>query len=80
MVHCIQYCTTLHTTYYTKVVHTMVHTHTTYMKLPEQKPDIGHFFGNLKSGLWVRTGSLVIPLNSALREIPRFQDFDGALF
>jgi hypothetical protein len=50
------------------------------MKLPEQKPDIGHFFGNLKFGLWVRTGSLVIPLNSPLREIPRFQDFDGALF
>ena len=51
-----------------------------YVKLPEQKPVIGHFFGNLKSGLWVRTGSLVIPSNSALREIPRFQDFDGALF
>ena len=50
-----------------------------HMKLPEQKPGFGHSFGNLKSGLWVRTGSLVIPLNSAPREIRCFQDIDGAL-
>jgi hypothetical protein len=41
-------------------VHVRVH-----VKLPEQKRAIGHSFGNLKSGLWVRTGSLVIPFNSA---------------
>ena len=54
--------------------------HVYYVKLPEQKRAIGHSFGNLKSGLWVRTGSLVIPLNSAPRKIPCFQDIDGALF